>query len=295
MTGTSPHDPLFTIMLPVTRPPALLPFAVESVKRQLCDSWELFIICDGGPPGTGEMARQFAADDPRIRARVHPKGQRHGEAYRHLVLQEARGQYVAQIADDDLWFPDHLTELERLLREVDFGATLSVNIDAQQVPQMNTRGFDSAEVRQQLLVRGFTIPGPTPTGYRMSAYHQLPEGWAPAPEGVPTDIHMWRKFIRVPGLTFGTRFALTAINFGSPNRTTWTLEQREEETRRWFARFDDDGSVRDLRAELLATVVREAREWRAFKLTGRHVPFVRRTVRQWYLWWKRRRSGKPRR
>ena len=39
-----------------------------------------------------------------------PKGDRHGEAHRHAALAEARGELVAHICDDDLWFPEHLAE-----------------------------------------------------------------------------------------------------------------------------------------------------------------------------------------
>ena len=44
-----------------------------------------------------------------------------GERHRDMVLALASGEFVAQIAYDDLWFPDHLKELGALLAEVEFG------------------------------------------------------------------------------------------------------------------------------------------------------------------------------
>ena len=118
--------PLFTVLLPITRPPFMLPFAIESVLAQSVLEFELFIICDGAPPDTVACARDFARRDTRVKVFPFPKGQRHGEAHRHTVLEGAAGRYVAQIADDDLWFPDHLAELEILLSKSDFGNLLHV-------------------------------------------------------------------------------------------------------------------------------------------------------------------------
>src|SRR3954452_21314201 len=111
--------PTFTVLLPVHRLPDLVPFGVQSVLTQPRRDFELFIICDGAPPDTAEAAKAFAGSDPRVHAVVQTKGERHGEIWRHLALQEARGRIVCQIADDDLWFPDHLSEAEALMAEAD--------------------------------------------------------------------------------------------------------------------------------------------------------------------------------
>ena len=66
--------PTFTVLAPIHRPPDLLPFAIRSVLDQTRSDFELFIICDGAPEATAEAARAFAAQDRRIRAFVHPKG-----------------------------------------------------------------------------------------------------------------------------------------------------------------------------------------------------------------------------
>src|SRR4051812_24050128 len=118
--------PLFSILLPIVRPPAMLPFAIESVLAQSVRDFELFVICDGAPPETVACARDYANRDPRVKVFPFPKGERNGEAHRHAVLGGASGRYVAQIADDDLWLPDHLAELEILLSTADFGNLLHV-------------------------------------------------------------------------------------------------------------------------------------------------------------------------
>ena len=121
-----PHR--FTIMLPIVRPPTMLPHAVRSILAQTETDFELCIICDGAPLETVACAESMKRDDPRIRVFAFAKGQRHGEAHRSAVLSGSRADYVAQIGDDDLWFPDHLTTLARYLKHADFVSLCQVRM-----------------------------------------------------------------------------------------------------------------------------------------------------------------------
>src|SRR5947209_7445385 len=118
--------PRFTILLAVCRPPILLPFAIESVLSQTVKQFQLFVVCDGAPPQTIECAHEHARRDPRVKVFVFPKGERIGEAHWHEALMAASSPYVAHIEDDDLWFPNHLEELEKLLEATDFGHLMHV-------------------------------------------------------------------------------------------------------------------------------------------------------------------------
>src|SRR5262249_13068748 len=104
-------SPLFAILLPIIRPPALLPLAIDSVLAQTITDFELLVVCDGAPPETVTCAEGYARRDPRVKVFPHPKGARRGEAYRHSALATSTARYVAHIGDDDLWMPDHLTEM----------------------------------------------------------------------------------------------------------------------------------------------------------------------------------------
>lgn len=226
--------PAFTILLPVHRPPTLLEYAVRSVLAQERQDFELFIICDGAPPETVACAESLAASDPRMRVFAHPKGARHGELYRHQALQNARGAYVCQIADDDLWFPNHLTELARLLSDVDFGNLLHVLV----LPDgaLHPLPGDLARPATRALMAiddKHVFFGPSVAGYRLSAYRALAEGWAPAPAGVPSDLFMWRKFLACQGLCFGSRPVVTSLEFAASMRRDWTIEQRRVEMMGW--------------------------------------------------------------
>ena len=230
---------LFSVLLPITRPPVLLPFAIESVLAQSVLDFELFIICDGAPTESVACAQDFARRDTRVRVFPFRKGQRHGEAHRHTVLECAAGRYVAQIADDDLWFPDHLAELEILLSNADFGNLLHVFLHPDGRVEILPGDIGLPETRQRMLTEKFNLFGPTVAGYRLDAYRRLPEGWAPAPNDVWSDLHMWRKFLRMESFVFATRAVVTGLVFATPQRIDITLEQRKDENRTYFERILD--------------------------------------------------------
>jgi glycosyltransferase involved in cell wall biosynthesis len=243
--------PAFTILLPIHRPPHLLPFAVASVQAQTRQDFELFIICDGAPEATVAAAAELAAADPRIRVFAHPKGERHGEGYRHQALQQARGTYVAQIGDDDLWLPGHLAEMALLLGEVDFGNTLHLELDLEGRFFLRSGDLGNPETRIRIREALFHFFGPTVTGYRLSAYRALPVGWSAAPPDIATDLHMWRKFLALEHLRFGTRAAITSIKFAADTRKAWSPEQRVAETARWAGRIATPAGVATVTQQVL--------------------------------------------
>ena len=233
------NDPAFTILLPTHRPPAMLPFAINSVLAQERRDFELFIICDGTPPETVACAEEFAAGDSRIRVFSHPKGQGNGDIYRDQALKQARGLYVCQIGDDDLWFPNHLSEVALLLRDVDFGnlSHVEVLVDGQII--LAPGDASDPFTRQRMTEKNFNFMGPTVWGYRLSAYRSLPLGWSPAPRGIPSDLNMIRKFFAQGGLRFGTRVAVTTVKSAASQRRNWSLERRAAEVKEWAARVAD--------------------------------------------------------
>jgi hypothetical protein len=95
------------------------------------------------------------------------------------------------------------------------------------------------DMRRRMLTERFNLFGPTFAGYRMEAYRRLPEGWAPGPAGLWTDLNMWRKFLRETAFTFGTRAVVAALHFATPEREDATLAQRAEENRTWLGRIGD--------------------------------------------------------
>jgi glycosyltransferase involved in cell wall biosynthesis len=231
----------FTVLLPVHRPPALLPFAIESVLAQTLADFELFVVCDGAPAETVACAQGYADRDPRVRVFPFPKGERFGEAHRDAALRQAAGEYVAHIADDDLWLPNFLEEMAALLREADFGNLLHVHVHPDGRIEAVACDLAKPALRQRMLDEKFNLFGLSFGGYRLQAYRRLPEGWSPAPASIWTDLHMWRKFLAREDMIFSTRMEIAGLCFLAPLRKEMSLAERVAENRRWSQQIQDEG------------------------------------------------------
>lgn len=89
--------------------------AIESILVQTYRDFEFIIVDNGSSDRSGEIAREYAARDPRIRVIHREKG--NIGAGRNTALDAAKGEYLTFIDDDDWAEPDFLEFLLHLLEE----------------------------------------------------------------------------------------------------------------------------------------------------------------------------------
>jgi hypothetical protein len=87
------------------------------VQAQDIEDIEILIVGDGVDESVRSTVERLQAADSRIRFFDFPKGPRNGEIHRDGVLRQARGRIVCYQADDDLWLPGHLQDMEAALEE----------------------------------------------------------------------------------------------------------------------------------------------------------------------------------
>ncbi len=107
-------QPFFSIIMPVHDCAKYLPKAIDSVRSQTFSEWQLLIADDGSTDGSGSLAEQMAASDPRIQ--VRRLAQRGGAAQaRNAVLPLVTGRYLTFLDADDYWSLDVLAQAKSKL------------------------------------------------------------------------------------------------------------------------------------------------------------------------------------
>ena len=108
--------PLVSVITATYNRGNVLRYAVESVRRQTLDSWELWVVGDACTDDTAEVMRGFQGD-PRIHfvnlaGNIGDQSGPNNEGFRR-----SSGRFIAYLNHDDLWFPDHLEKAVAALDE----------------------------------------------------------------------------------------------------------------------------------------------------------------------------------
>ncbi len=99
--------PAVSVILPTYNRATVLGEAIDSVRAQTFNEWELIVVDDGSTDGTATVVERSARRDGRI---DYVRAKQGGvSAARNLGIQKARGEFVAFLDDDDLWLPEKLT------------------------------------------------------------------------------------------------------------------------------------------------------------------------------------------
>ena len=111
--GTGPEQPAVTVVMPTYNRAELIAESIRSVQAQTLTDWELVIVNDGGSREVEATVEPFLAD-PRIRYAYA----KHGglSSARNVGMALARGDYICQLDDDDIYYPEHLETLHNFLR-----------------------------------------------------------------------------------------------------------------------------------------------------------------------------------
>ena len=108
--------PDISVIMSVYNGEAYLAQAIESVRNQTFQNWELIVIDDCSTDSTGAILAGFAAEDERIK--VHPN-----EVNLKLptslnkAISLCSGKYIARMDADDICLPDRLEKQYRFMEE----------------------------------------------------------------------------------------------------------------------------------------------------------------------------------
>ncbi len=123
-----PTTPVVSVIIPTYNRSKVLRYAILSVLQQTLSDFELLVIGDGCTDDTEQVVRGF--EDSRITWHNLPENTGNQAIPNNTGLHMSKGEFVAYLGHDDLWYPTHLeTLVTRLENEnADFGASLAVII-----------------------------------------------------------------------------------------------------------------------------------------------------------------------
>ena len=280
-----------TVVLPTLGTSPTLGRVIDRVLAQSVQELELFVVGDGVPDDARGLVESKVAADRRIRLFDFPKGPRRGELHRHEALRAARGRIVCYVTDDDLWLPEHVEEMERLLdRGVEFAHGPSIVVMPGGTVG-NVYAVDHAlEADRRMTLEGWPRVHLSCAGHTLALYRRLPHGWRTTPEGVYTDHYMWQQVLSLPSCRAASGTRPTVLCFPTKARAGWTAAELEGEFDRWARRVDDPRLREAFLLELIGWLVADRarttlpdrlRQWRRQRLAAlaRRFPGLNRAAR----------------
>lgn len=108
-------EPLFSVCIPMHNTGHFVIEAIESVLNQSLQDFEVLIYDDASTDGTLELVKKNFSSNPKVRI-MEGKVNRHVTYSRNMLLENARGEFVAFLDSDDLISPDALSTCLKYFR-----------------------------------------------------------------------------------------------------------------------------------------------------------------------------------
>ncbi len=145
--------PLISVIVPVFRTEKFLHSCVESILSQTFSDFELLLVNDGSPDGSGAICDAYAEAYPFITA-IHQTNQGQAAARNH-ALRKARGNWICFVDSDDVIHPNMLEYLYQAAVQSGAGISMCRYIEAPELPERFFQGrelvFDVLSVDEKTL------------------------------------------------------------------------------------------------------------------------------------------------
>lgn len=110
-------QPLISVIIPAYNAERFLPETLRSACAQTYRRLEIVVVDDGSTDGTADIARFFEAGDARVRLLQQKNAG--VAAARNLGIAHSRGQFIAPLDADDVWYPRKLERQVEILLAAD--------------------------------------------------------------------------------------------------------------------------------------------------------------------------------
>lgn len=111
-TSEVSESPRVSVIIPTYNRESEIARALDSVRRQTFQAYEVIVCDDASEDNTCEIVRDYQRKDSRVKLHVSTRN-RGAASARNVGMAAARGDFIAFLDSDDEWFPT------KLAREVD--------------------------------------------------------------------------------------------------------------------------------------------------------------------------------
>ena len=109
--------PLVSVIIPAYNAEKFIQYTLESLLDQTYQNLEIIVVNDGSQDNTSKIVRSFSQKDSRII--LLEQSNKGVAAARNLGIQQSKGEYIAPIDADDIWFTEKITKQINCLNQAD--------------------------------------------------------------------------------------------------------------------------------------------------------------------------------
>ena len=142
---------LVSVIIPAYNAEKFLSKTLESVLSQTYKNIEVLVIDDGSQDKTAEMVQSIAQKDSRV---VLLQQENSGVAVaRNLGINNSKGEFIAPIDADDIWYPQNLEKQVQCMQQADssVGLVYSWSADINEEDKL-TGGFRAAKIEGDVFI-----------------------------------------------------------------------------------------------------------------------------------------------
>lgn len=230
--------PLFTVIVPTFNHESTLKYSLQSIVDQTFKNFQVFVIGDGATKNTQKIVEKICSKDSRFIYHSFGKSPRTGEPYRHELIQKVATPYICYLSDDDLWFPEHLEVMKKLLSKSDFAYTFPLMINPGGAIKTWYGNLTQPFYKKLFLTPGnnrYNVIPLSCAGHTLKSYKKLSRGWETTPLGKHTDLHMWQMFIKNPNNKIAKHPEPTVVHLASSLRKNISKKERTQEIVNYYS------------------------------------------------------------
>ncbi len=109
------NNPFFSVIIPTYNASKFIENTLESVRNQNFSDYEIIVINDGSTDNTLELLKNYFYKHSGLNHQIIDQKNKGIGGARNVGIKAARGEFIAFLDADDLWFPSKLEKVKQYI------------------------------------------------------------------------------------------------------------------------------------------------------------------------------------